>query len=67
MSRWCMSARRRRLASTRSMLAYTGTVSYIAPEATSNGTTRSYLVRIDLGQQDGLRSGMQVTVDLDVN
>jgi len=44
--------------------AYNGKVSYIAPEATSSGATRSYLVRIDLDQQDGLRSGMQVTVDI---
>ena len=43
---------------------YNGKVSYIAPEATSNSATRSYLVRIDLDQQDGLRSGMQVTVDI---
>ena len=43
---------------------YNGKVSYIAPEATLNSATRSYLVRIDLDQQDGLRSGMQVTVDI---
>ena len=43
---------------------YNGKVSYIAPEATTNSATRSYLVRIDLDQQDGLRSGMQVTVDI---
>ena len=43
---------------------YNGKVSYIAPEATTSGATRSYLVRIDLDQQDGLRSGMQVTVDI---
>jgi HlyD family secretion protein len=43
---------------------YTGKVSYIAPEPTSNSATRSYLVRIDLDQQDGLRPGMQVTVDI---
>ena len=44
--------------------AYTGKVSYIAPEATSNGASRTYLVRIDLDQQSDLRPGMQVTVEL---
>ena len=44
--------------------AYTGKVSYIAPEATSSGTARTYLVRIDLDQRDDLRPGMQVTVAL---
>jgi HlyD family secretion protein len=43
---------------------YNGKLSYIAPEATTNSATRSYLVRIDLDQQDGLRSGMPVTVDI---
>jgi multidrug resistance efflux pump len=41
---------------------YTGRVSYIAPEATASGATRSYLVRLDLDPQHDLRPGMQVTV-----
>lgn len=45
-------------------VSYTGKVSYIAPEATSNGVTRTYLVRIALDKQDGLRPGMQVRVDI---
>jgi HlyD family secretion protein len=43
-------------------LAYSGKVSYIAPEATASGTGRSYLVRIELDKQTGLRPGMQVSV-----
>ena len=43
---------------------YNGKVSYVAPEATASGTTRSYLVRIDLDQQNDLRPGLQVTVDI---
>lgn len=45
-------------------LAYSGKVSYIAPEATASGTGRSYLVRIELDKQTGLRPGMQVSVAL---
>lgn len=44
--------------------SFDGTVSYIAPEATSNGTIRSYLVRIELDKQDDLRAGMPVTVNI---
>ena len=43
---------------------FSGKVSYIAPEATANGTTRSYLVRIDLDNQHDLRAGMPVTVNI---
>ncbi|MBK9711316.1 MAG: HlyD family efflux transporter periplasmic adaptor subunit [Kouleothrix sp.] len=43
-------------------LAYSGKVSYIAPEATASGAGRSYLVRIELDKQTGLRPGMQVSV-----
>jgi len=41
---------------------YTGRVSYIAPEATASGATRTYLVRLDLEPHTDLRPGMQVTV-----
>ncbi|HJZ46630.1 MAG TPA: HlyD family efflux transporter periplasmic adaptor subunit [Roseiflexaceae bacterium] len=41
---------------------FTGRVSYIAPEATASGSTRTYLVRIDLDPRTDLRPGMQVTV-----
>jgi multidrug resistance efflux pump len=41
---------------------YTGRVSYIAPEATASGSTRTYLVRLDLDPQHDLHPGMQVTV-----
>jgi HlyD family secretion protein len=44
--------------------AYTGKVSYIAPTATAVGTLRTYLVRIDLDDQTGLRAGMSARVDL---
>ncbi len=43
---------------------YGGKISYLAPEPTANSATRSYLVRIDLDQQDSLRPGMQVMVDI---
>jgi multidrug efflux pump subunit AcrA (membrane-fusion protein) len=41
---------------------YSGKVSYIAAEASASGSTRSYLVRLDLDPQQDLRPGMQVTV-----
>ena len=43
---------------------FTGKVSYIAPTATIVGTLRSYLVRVDLDDQQGLRAGMSTRVDL---
>jgi HlyD family secretion protein len=43
---------------------YKGKVSYIAPTATTNGTIRTYLVRITLDKQDGLLAGMSARVDL---
>jgi HlyD family secretion protein len=42
---------------------FTGKVSYIAPTATSVGTLRTYLVRVDLDTQEGLRAGMSARVD----
>lgn len=42
----------------------TGKVSFIAPTATVQGTIRSYLVKIALDAQQGLRAGMSVRVDL---
>ncbi|GAB4194718.1 MAG: efflux RND transporter periplasmic adaptor subunit [Roseiflexaceae bacterium] len=43
---------------------FTGKVSYIAPTATAAGTLRTYVVRVQLDSQDGLRAGMSVRVDL---
>ncbi len=43
---------------------YTGTVSFIAPTATSSGNVRTYLVRIELDDQEDLRDGMSVRVDI---
>jgi HlyD family secretion protein len=43
---------------------YTGKVSYVAPTATAVGTLRTYLIRIDLDDQTGLRAGMSARVDL---
>lgn len=43
---------------------YTGKVSYIAPTATAAGTLRTFLVRVQLDNQDKLRAGMSVRVDL---
>jgi HlyD family secretion protein len=45
---------------------YPGEVSYIAPTATVQGTIRTYLVRIALEKQDGLKPGMSARVDLKV-
>lgn len=43
---------------------YSGKVSYIAPEATASGVSRTYLVRVALDTQDELRAGMPVTVNI---
>lgn len=43
---------------------YPGTVSFIAPTATVTGNVRTYLVRIQLDDQAGLRDGMSVRVDI---
>lgn len=43
---------------------YSGRVSYIAPTATVSGNVRTYLVRISLADQEGLRIGMRVRVEL---
>jgi hypothetical protein len=42
--------------------SYTGKVSYIAPAATISGSVRTYLVRVALVEQTGLRPGMNVRV-----
>jgi HlyD family secretion protein len=44
---------------------YTGKVSFIAPTATTVGTLRTYLVRVDVDDQTGLRVGMSARVDFD--
>jgi HlyD family secretion protein len=41
-----------------------GKVSYLAPTATTTGTSRTYLVRFTLPQQTGLRAGMSVRIDI---
>jgi HlyD family secretion protein len=43
---------------------FKGKVTYIAPTTTAVGTIRTYLVRIALDSQDGLRAGMSARVDL---
>jgi HlyD family secretion protein len=43
---------------------YTGKVTYIAPTATAVGTLRTYLIRIAIDDQTGLRAGMSARVDL---
>ena len=43
---------------------FTGKISYIAPTATAIGTLRTYLVRIALDNQQGLRAGMSARVDI---
>ena len=43
---------------------FTGKVNYIAPTATEVGTLRTYLVKLDLDSQEGLRAGMSARVDL---
>jgi HlyD family secretion protein len=42
---------------------FDGTVSYVAPTATAVGTLRTYLVRVDVADQAGLRAGMSARVD----
>lgn len=43
---------------------FEGHVTYIAPTATVQGTLRSFLVRVSLDVQDGLRAGMSARVDV---
>lgn len=43
---------------------FSGTVSYIAPTATVQGTIRTYLVRVTLDELEGLRPGMRARVEL---
>jgi HlyD family secretion protein len=43
---------------------FAGMVSYIAPTATVQGAVRTYLVRLTLDNQNGLRPGMSVRVEL---
>lgn len=43
---------------------FTGKITYIAPTATVQGTLRSYLVRLSLDSQQGLRAGMSARVDI---
>ncbi len=43
---------------------FTGKVSYIAPTATVVGNVRSFLVRITLDSQEGLRAGMGIRVEI---
>jgi HlyD family secretion protein len=44
---------------------YTGHVSFIATSATTNGNARTYVVRIALDKQDGLRPGMRVRASIE--
>jgi HlyD family secretion protein len=46
---------------------YTGKVTYIAPTATAVGTLRTYLIRVAIDDQTGLRAGMSARVDLATN
>lgn len=43
---------------------FSGVVTYIAPTTTTSGTLRTYLVRVALDKQDGLRAGMSARVDI---
>jgi HlyD family secretion protein len=43
---------------------YTGHVSFIASSATATGNARTYVVRITLDKQDGLRPGMRVRASI---
>lgn len=43
---------------------FKGRVGYISPTATSLGTIRTFLVRIELDEQEGLRAGMSARVDI---
>lgn len=42
----------------------TGTVSYIAPAASVQGTLRTYLVRVTVDKIEGMRAGMSARVDI---
>jgi HlyD family secretion protein len=44
--------------------SYSGKVSYIAPAANVAGNIRTYLVRVDLDNQEGLRAGMSARVSI---
>jgi HlyD family secretion protein len=43
---------------------FKGKVTYVSPTATTTGTIRTYLVRVSIDNQEGLRSGMSARVDL---
>jgi HlyD family secretion protein len=43
---------------------FPGTVSFIAPTATTNGSVRTYQVYVTLERQDGLRAGMNARVTI---
>ena len=43
---------------------YKGKVTFIAPTATTVGTIRTYLVRVAVDSQEGLRAGMSARVDI---
>lgn len=43
---------------------YTGKVTYVSPTATTVGTIRTYLVRIAIDDQEGLRAGMSARADI---
>jgi HlyD family secretion protein len=43
---------------------YAGKISFIAPTATTVGTIRTYLVRVTIEDQEGLRAGMSARVDI---
>lgn len=43
---------------------FSGSVTYIAPTATVSGNVRTYVVRIKLDKQDGLRPGMRIRVTI---
>ncbi|MBK9712430.1 MAG: efflux RND transporter periplasmic adaptor subunit [Kouleothrix sp.] len=43
---------------------YKGKITFIAPAATTVGTIRTYLVRVSLDDQEGLRAGMSAQVDV---
>jgi len=44
--------------------SFPGTVSFIAPTATTNGSVRTYQVYVTLERQDGLRAGMNARVTI---
>lgn len=46
---------------------FAGTISYVAPTATVLGNVRIYLVRVDLEEQNELRAGMNVRVEIDAD